>query len=92
MTRRTYTHESVQRALAVHERRGVVETWSPPEPGGRRTYRVRVFGNEALELTLRETFALVVGIAADDRYRAHVKYDNDGPPIVDGTIEQTEGT
>ena len=62
-TKPKYSHESVQRALVVNEARGVIRTWSPPEPG-RSKYRVNLYEIGHWEGTLGETHALVAGIRA----------------------------
>lgn len=62
--KKKYSHESVQRALVVHETRGVVRTWSPPE-SGRPKYRVNLYEVGHWEGTLKETYALLAGIRAE---------------------------
>lgn len=61
--KKKYTHDSVQRALIIHEVEGRVRTWSPPEPGEMK-YRIDVFDYGTWEGSLGETAALVVGMRA----------------------------
>lgn len=66
--------DSMHRALAHHEATGAIHTYSPPEPGGRRTWRVHLFRqDEPIEVNTSGLYALLCGLAAgEQRERAHI--------------------
>ena len=79
-TKRTYSAESVGRALEHHQLTGAVTFCSPPSTGQPR-WRVQVYGmSDYLDLSLREAFALCVGLAAAERKFEHVSNTSDPEP------------
>lgn len=67
-----YTSDSIARALTHHESRGALLSVSPPEPGGRKTWRVSLpdYG-EPVELTTPQAWALCLGLRASEIVANH---------------------
>lgn len=70
---RSYSRESVQRALAHHELTGAVTFLSSPGQGQQK-FRVMVNGvDDLLHLNLTEAFVLCCGLAASERVHTKMK-------------------
>lgn len=61
--------ESIERALLHHEQAGVVRSWSPPEPGGRSTWRVTFAGRalDPVHVNTSGVLAVCEALAAAER-------------------------
>lgn len=65
--KRNYNHESVGRALTVHQQRGAIRSAVAVFRGAEQSWRVDVPELGELELSLDQAYGLCVGLAAGER-------------------------